>query len=1055
MLRAQTLPRTSTHPTTASPFARPSLKTSPKPSSPLSPTPSFIPSPRAQSPGAGGHNVAHSPTFDWCGIESNCMAKSPQLSYKPTPDSSFDSFPIKGQAIRRSSPHPPLHRTPSPPVRTLEPFSSGDKMVVGETKENSDETVDHGTFKHRQQSTHSRIHISNLLCAVDAVSPPPSTTTATSTPAPWDSRAHPNDPRAVQKNVDPRAVQENVPPPKHYEHNHNNRRHSQQETTTLDHQRSSPEPSWSHQQPWRPTSGAPTPSPSSRSGQSFGESPAYHAGHHEIASTSSHQRQYSYPTREPGPLDRFTPPPPPYQEHGQQRRPSDYGRADFGYNREQTMTGEPLSSTQRSTHSYSVSHFATRPAGGPAGTQRSASMSVIPYHGESYPYPPVRDQAPSLEQRRTEQSRRDYALHQQNYGPYLDASPTQEHAPLLSGTRPSIQPHHPSHPQEYQSPRSPPMSAMHSPPSLYYDRERPSESTRMVGSPLYQSHTARGSFQSEHRRPSHGSVLPSPHPSENFALAAPPKRVYGLDAADAPLPPPLAPSAAFGSRPLHNIPDEREPPEFSQRPTAPYSYSHQDSYERRPSQAQAAYEDDRRDSGPRGSWTRDSSYSRPSDRSRQSIGDPSGYSPTSDPQPPSWYQHYAHAVPLKHPQGQQQRRPSYSSSSSALPRRESEYGGVSRPEASLDSSDQQSRAYGTGSLASVGTGNRRPSGAVGQDMTASTATESTTRASVSHSVHPFDMGASSSGVTSPKEVSPKSENASKPIWSSALGKRDRGVGGQDVDPFVPDDGVKAKRKRANPEQLSVLNAAFERSYFPSTEERHRLSKLTNMCPRTVQIWFQNKRQSVKARTEAMDIAVSNHNGNGGTSNLERRRRGSMAQERAREEQHYQQQQQQNNATLTSERRRTVSHDSHRPTRGEIALDHPSTSSSSPRNNAPLHHHPQEPRYHHQPYHPEHPHPHSSHSYSQHSSQSQSQFQPRSSPQSPLRQSITNASAAGSSDAAMPTLLRGEKRRNSGPLTPSDASIVALQIQPDDRTVDYFSRKRRATIARMEHPQQSH
>ena len=536
-------------------------------------------------------------------------------------------------------------------------------------------------------------------------------------------------------------------------------------------------------------------------------------------------------------------------------------------------------------------------------------------------------------------------------------------------------------------------------------------------------------------------------------MTAPPKRVYGLDAADAPLPPPLAPSAAFGSRPLHNIPDEREPPEFSQRPTAPYSYSHQNSlYERRPSQAHTAYADDRRDSGPRGSWTRETpsstSFSHSSDRLRQSIVDSSGYSPTSDPQPPSWYQHYAHAVPMKQPQGQQQHRPSYSSSSSTLPRRESEYEGVARPEEPLELSDHQFRSYGAESQASVGAGNRRPSGVVGQDSTASATTTSTSRASVSYSVHPFDMTAASSGGTSPKEVIPKNENASKPTWSSALGKRERGVGGQDVDPFVPDDGVKAKRKRANPEQLSVLNAAFERSYFPSTEERHRLSKLTNMCPRTVQIWFQNKRQSVKARTEAMDIAVSNHNG---ATNLERRRRGSMAQERAREEQHYQQQQQQN-STLTSERRRTVSHDSHRPTpRGEMALDPATSSSSSPRNNAPLHHHPQEQRYHHQPYHPEHSHPHSSHSYSQHSSQLQSQFQPRSSPQSPLRQSITNASIA----ATTPELHRGEKRRNSGPLTPSDAALVALQIQPDDRNVDYFSRKRRATIARMEHPQQSH
>ncbi|KAK5797299.1 hypothetical protein F5H01DRAFT_359065 [Linnemannia elongata] len=67
---------------------------------------------------------------------------------------------------------------------------------------------------------------------------------------------------------------------------------------------------------------------------------------------------------------------------------------------------------------------------------------------------------------------------------------------------------------------------------------------------------------------------------------------------------------------------------------------------------------------------------------------------------------------------------------------------------------------------------------------------------------------------------------------------------------------KAERKRVSASQLSVLNASFERSYFPSTEERLQLAKQCQMSPRTVQIWFQNKRQSVRARSEAMEAAVS-------------------------------------------------------------------------------------------------------------------------------------------------------------------------------------------------------
>ncbi|KAF7730135.1 hypothetical protein EC973_002743 [Apophysomyces ossiformis] len=59
--------------------------------------------------------------------------------------------------------------------------------------------------------------------------------------------------------------------------------------------------------------------------------------------------------------------------------------------------------------------------------------------------------------------------------------------------------------------------------------------------------------------------------------------------------------------------------------------------------------------------------------------------------------------------------------------------------------------------------------------------------------------------------------------------------------------LKAKRKRASPSQLSVLNKVFSQTYFPSTELRIELGKQLGMSPRTVQIWFQNKRQSLRTR----------------------------------------------------------------------------------------------------------------------------------------------------------------------------------------------------------------
>lgn len=48
--------------------------------------------------------------------------------------------------------------------------------------------------------------------------------------------------------------------------------------------------------------------------------------------------------------------------------------------------------------------------------------------------------------------------------------------------------------------------------------------------------------------------------------------------------------------------------------------------------------------------------------------------------------------------------------------------------------------------------------------------------------------------------------------------------------------IKKKRKRADAEQLKVLNETYARTAFPSTEERIELAKKLGMSARSVQIW---------------------------------------------------------------------------------------------------------------------------------------------------------------------------------------------------------------------------
>ncbi|KAI8373609.1 Homeodomain-like protein [Choanephora cucurbitarum] len=59
--------------------------------------------------------------------------------------------------------------------------------------------------------------------------------------------------------------------------------------------------------------------------------------------------------------------------------------------------------------------------------------------------------------------------------------------------------------------------------------------------------------------------------------------------------------------------------------------------------------------------------------------------------------------------------------------------------------------------------------------------------------------------------------------------------------------IKAKRRRASTKQLDVLNRVFEKTFFPSTQLRAELGRQLGMSPRTVQIWFQNRRQAIRTK----------------------------------------------------------------------------------------------------------------------------------------------------------------------------------------------------------------
>ena len=66
------------------------------------------------------------------------------------------------------------------------------------------------------------------------------------------------------------------------------------------------------------------------------------------------------------------------------------------------------------------------------------------------------------------------------------------------------------------------------------------------------------------------------------------------------------------------------------------------------------------------------------------------------------------------------------------------------------------------------------------------------------------------------------------------------------------DLYRARRTRTTPEQLRVLQTAFMRDQMPSAADRQTLGEMIGMNPRSVQVWFQNRRvkdwQSVRRST---------------------------------------------------------------------------------------------------------------------------------------------------------------------------------------------------------------
>ncbi|KAJ9115916.1 hypothetical protein QFC22_005059 [Naganishia vaughanmartiniae] len=94
--------------------------------------------------------------------------------------------------------------------------------------------------------------------------------------------------------------------------------------------------------------------------------------------------------------------------------------------------------------------------------------------------------------------------------------------------------------------------------------------------------------------------------------------------------------------------------------------------------------------------------------------------------------------------------------------------------------------------------------------------------------------------------------------------------------MVFDPYVVKHRKRTSPEQLAILEDAFEENQKPTADARKLIAEKIGMTPRSVQVWFQNRRQKRKSlakkeaegdpaetnETQALHSAYSTQNSSG-------------------------------------------------------------------------------------------------------------------------------------------------------------------------------------------------
>ena len=85
-------------------------------------------------------------------------------------------------------------------------------------------------------------------------------------------------------------------------------------------------------------------------------------------------------------------------------------------------------------------------------------------------------------------------------------------------------------------------------------------------------------------------------------------------------------------------------------------------------------------------------------------------------------------------------------------------------------------------------------------------------------------------------VLPRSKDV-HPYARSSGTPQSMGYGAEPVAATTEEPIIKKKRKRADAAQLKVLNETYQRTAFPSTEERQALATELDMPPRSVQIWY--------------------------------------------------------------------------------------------------------------------------------------------------------------------------------------------------------------------------